>query len=230
VRATGIDWVKEFLTTSDAPTTIVCDTYDPPWAALSSEDSYGGSEIEDEDLERLWFDHLMRVYADEEIADQDYYVKQIRERWPQIPPGREALVAWLAEVREDSSYPAGPLTLQEQADNLNECEDRMRTGRHWIVFAGDLVVKGGTAHQELQARERQLAQAGKATPAIVEPVVRARPRERRRSAASRSRTQASGDSDPLPPARRGAGRSDALELAASPIGEAAVSPIGDVAP
>ena len=106
-------------------------------------------DSEDRANEKWLAEEVLPYWADDEIIVN--LEDEIRDRW-ELPAGREVLLAWLAARRIESFYPNGPMTLEEQADELNGYTGRTESGDHWIAFDGELVVEGGIGHRELIRR------------------------------------------------------------------------------
>jgi hypothetical protein len=128
-------------------------------------DEYGGDwegyepEPDPEMCERMWFDGLACELTDEEIFAR--HGDEIRARYPEDElDSPEALREWIAWAREESSYPQGPLTLEQQAEELNRCAD-MAAGPHscaanpYVVVGDQIVAKGTKRHAELLEQQRQ---------------------------------------------------------------------------
>lgn len=114
------------------------------------------------------------------------------------PEPDDETIAWLQE-REDA------LTLDEQAAELNHCEDMVGGSTHWIVVGGMVVSEGGVVHRELTRRDYGVGVAtmSTATTSNVDPrarssLTRSTSRRARRSGAKRGSSGRSSD-DPEPP-------------------------------
>jgi hypothetical protein len=143
-------------------------------------------------------DELLRTHTNQQIADSDH-TGWIRESWPEIGPGHRALLVWLADSREGTGYENGPLSLEQQTYEPNECDSAMGGDTLWIVAGDEVVAQGGIIHREILKQERSLRAltsrrlrlAGIARP-FVRVRIRARDRRRRQTATRRARARSPG--------------------------------------